>query len=45
MCNAQQSFAKDFDFAFNRGTDDSDSINDTITEDNQDEMMDFLFAV
>ncbi|CAL8109591.1 unnamed protein product [Orchesella dallaii] len=45
VCNAQHSFSKDFHFAYHRGVNtDQDGDNDTISEDNQDEMMDFLLG-
>lgn len=45
VCNAQQSFAKDFHFAHMRGTQSVNASGDTIDEDSQDDMMDFLLKV
>lgn len=45
VCNAQQSFSKEFHYAANRGKSQQEADNDTISEDSQDEMIDFLLAV
>jgi hypothetical protein len=45
-CNAQQSFAKKFNYSYGRGKADNDlSDNDTISEDQQSEMLEFLLDV
>lgn len=47
VCNSQQSFAKRFDFAHSRGGDDDHEVgeSETISEESQEEMIDFLFEV
>lgn len=45
VCNAQQSFAKEFDFAFNRGAKKEKALDQTVDTDSEEDMMQFILSV